>query len=144
MIGMKAAERARSDWKAQVHLAQHGGGADDQGGTEAAAAVEARQKRRQLDGLAQPHLIADDAACALRVELPKPLHPCKIPCKCQLEYLRLVGRSVDEASGKWTQKLNRFWAELTIPILSAWVGSSMLPVFCNIQHDEVPTGTGRL
>ncbi len=57
-------------------LAQHGGGAHDDGGPEAAAVVQARQKHRQLHRLAQAHLVPNDAPRALRVQLPQPLHAC--------------------------------------------------------------------
>ena len=57
-------------------LAHDGCGADDEGGPEAAAVVEASQKRCQLDSLAQPHLVANYAANTLRVQLPEPLDAC--------------------------------------------------------------------
>lgn len=57
-------------------LAQHSGGAHDDGGAEAAAVVQARQEHCQLHRLAQAHLVADDAPRPLRVQLPQPLHTC--------------------------------------------------------------------
>ena len=56
-------------------LAHDSGGADNDAGLEHAAAVEACQEGGQLDGLAQTHLIPNDASCCLCVQLPQPLHP---------------------------------------------------------------------
>ena len=57
-------------------LAQHGGRAHDDGGAEATRVLQAGQERRDLDGLTEAHLVADDAARALRVQLPQPLDAC--------------------------------------------------------------------
>lgn len=56
-------------------LAHDSGRADDDGGLEHAATVQACQEGSQLDGLAQAHLITNDASCPLSVQLPQPLHP---------------------------------------------------------------------
>lgn len=58
-------------------LAHHSGRADNDAGLEHAAAVQACQEGGQLDGLAQAHLIPDDAPCPLSVQLPQPLDTCR-------------------------------------------------------------------
>jgi len=54
-------------------LEQHCGGADNETWARAARGVEARPERYHLQRLTQSHLVAQDAAHLLLVQLPQPL-----------------------------------------------------------------------
>lgn len=64
-------------------LAHDSGRAHNDAGLEHAATVQACQEGSQLYGLAQPHLIADDASCPLSVQLPQPLDAWGSCCLCK-------------------------------------------------------------
>ena len=50
--------------------------ADNEARLEHAAVVQPCQEDSQLDGLPQPHLVPNNAARPLHVQLPEPFDPC--------------------------------------------------------------------
>ena len=80
-------------------LAQHGGGAHDEGGPEKAAGVQARQEHHQLDGLSQPcstawmtHVVVAGVTSAspspgkLRIVLKQRTHCLRTSCVARDDY----------------------------------------------------------